>query len=153
MVVAVSYGCIGRSTRQASTARARGFDRVRTAMAPPPSPVRWAISDLGYPVQGIRREAGLQPQAAGRGYSGVHLTKQGDDPASGAAAYAAWNGDVPVGSLVAHIGTDRGLVVTVDWLLLAGRAQATELLATLTELAGRPGAPALVVDTVDRPTR
>ena len=72
----------------------------------------------------------------------MHLTKQGEDPATGAAAYAAWNGDVPVGSLVARNateapGTGGTLVVTVDWLLLAGRTQAAELLATLEELARR----------------
>ncbi len=88
----------------------------------------------------------------------MHLTKQGEDPATGAAAYAAWSGDVPVGSLVAGTGAAESgfggaLVVTVDWLVLAGRAQAAELLATFTELAGAAGVHAIVVDTVDELTR
>ena len=83
----------------------------------------------------------------------MHLTRQAEDPATGAAAYAAFIDDVPVGSMVARMGPDDALVVAVDWLLLADRAQAKDLLATFAELARHAGKTAVVVDTVDEPTR
>jgi hypothetical protein len=83
----------------------------------------------------------------------VHLTRQAEDPATGAAAYAAFVDDVPVGSIVVRTGPDDTLTVTVDWLLLADQAQAMELLATFAELARNTGTTAVVVDTVDELTR
>jgi len=83
----------------------------------------------------------------------VHLTKQGEDPTTRSATYSVWNGEVPAGSLAARRGADGSLVITVDWLLLAGRTQAAELLATLEELAGHAATPAVVVDSVDELTR
>jgi hypothetical protein len=83
----------------------------------------------------------------------VHLTRQAEDPAAGAAAYAAFIDDRAVGSMVVRTGPDDALVVTVDWLLLADRAQAADLLATFVELAGHAGTSSVVVDTVDELTR
>ena len=83
----------------------------------------------------------------------MHLTRQAEDPATGAAAYAAFVDDVPVGSMVVRTDAKGTLMVTVDWLLLANRAQAGELLATIAELARHAGTATVIVDTVDELTR
>src|ERR1700742_1275493 len=68
MVVLISYGCMGRSARQDSTASASGLLTFRRAIAPP----RTRLLDLEYPNSTTPRQAHNstplgQPQNAGHG--------------------------------------------------------------------------------------
>src|SRR6185312_12343951 len=60
MVVLISYGCMGRSARQDSTASANGLLTFRRGMAPP----RVRLLDLEYQSQSTRCQE-VSPRTAG----------------------------------------------------------------------------------------
>src|SRR4051812_15534105 len=72
-VVEISYGCIGRSDRQPSTASARGFETRRLVTGPP-------LFELEYP------DASMRGQGTGRGSAG----QSQDWPADALPGYQRW---------------------------------------------------------------
>src|SRR3954447_2557653 len=101
-VVEISYGCMGFSVRQASTARASGFETRRRVMTPPP--VRLLESE--YSECPYRQDPPRRP-GAGDAESGGQLGGQRARVDDGEAADAPVQDDVQP----AQAGPEVGLVV------------------------------------------